>query len=173
MTGEQVKRFAIPGTLSLAIRIGEAVLEARSHHRDPIDAICEVSGGRQLFAGKVSDVQREMKGGFARGVVSMAGIGDHADTSLRIDFQNENLIARTGTGETIAVVPDLICIVDSGDRRAADDRGHPLRNASDRARDSSAAQLRTPEGLAAVGPAAFSYPDVAYVPLPGIYGGTA
>ena len=31
---------------------------------------------------------------------------------MRIDFQNENLIARTDDGEILAVVPDLICLVD-------------------------------------------------------------
>ena len=31
---------------------------------------------------------------------------------MRIDFQNENLIARADDGEILAVVPDLICLVD-------------------------------------------------------------
>jgi DUF917 family protein len=173
MTGAQVRQFAIPGTLSLAIQTGQAVLESRHHHRDPIEAICRVTGGRRLFAGKVSDVQREMKGGFARGVVSLEGTGKRTGTSLRIDFQNENLIARSESGETIAVVPDLICIVDSA-------TGEPLTTEVIRYGMRATVvgipaplQLRTPEGLAAVGPAAFGYPDVAYVPLPGVYGGIA
>ena len=173
MTGIQVKQLAVRGTLSLAIRIGDAVLAARQQHRDPVETVCAVSGGRRLFAGKVSDVQREMKGGFARGVVALDGFGEHAGSTLRIDFQNENLIARTGSGETLAVVPDLICIVDS-------DTGEPLTTEVIRYGLRATVlgipappELRTPQGLAAVGPAAFGYPDVEYVPLPGVYGGSA
>jgi hypothetical protein len=31
--------------------------------------------------------------------------------------------------------------------------------------------LKTPEALEVIGPAAFGYADVPYVPLPGMYGG--
>jgi DUF917 family protein len=171
MTGAQVKQSAIPGTLSLAIQIGEAVLNARSNHSDPVDAACEASGGIRLFAGKVSDVQRETTGGFARGVVTLDGLGAHAGTTIRIDFQNENLIARTPDGRTIAVVPDLICIVDS-------DTAEPLTTEVIRYGLRATVigipappQLRTAAAMRSVGPAAFGYPDVEYSPLPGVYGG--
>lgn len=171
MSGAQVKAAAIPGTLSLAIRVGTAVMEARAEHRDPVTAMCEVTGGGRLFGGKVSDVQRDMQGGFARGVVALEGSGEDEGSSLRIDFQNENLIARREDGRVVAVVPDLICIVDS-------DTGEPLTTEVLRygLRASvigipAPAQLRTPQALAVVGPAAFGYGDVAYEPMPGVYGG--
>jgi len=173
MGGADVRRTAIPGTLSLAIRVGEAVLAARVEHRDPVETICAASGGRRLFAGKVSDVRREMTGGFARGVVALEGAGDDAGEQLRIDFQNENLIARRGDGTVVAVVPDLICIVDS-------DTGEPLTTEVLRyglratvIGIPAPAQLRTDAALAVVGPAAFGYPEVNYTPLPGTYGGTS
>jgi DUF917 family protein len=171
MSGAEVRRTAIPGTLSLAIRVGEAVLQARASHADPVAAVCAVSGGRRLFAGKVGDVRREMRGGFARGEVTLDGFGDDAGETLRIDFQNENLIARAGDGAVIAVVPDLICIVDA-------DTGEPLTTEVLRyglratmLGIPAPAQLRTEAALAVVGPAAFGYPEVDYAPLPGVYGG--
>jgi DUF917 family protein len=170
MTGLRVKDAAIPNTLSLAIRVGSAVLDARAHHANPVDAICVVTGGRRLFSGKVSDVQREMRGGFARGVVSLEGFGSDSGDTMRIDFQNENLIARTGDGHVVAVVPDLICLVDT-------DTGDPLTTEVIRYGLRATAigipapvQLRTPQALSAVGPAAFGYPDVMYDPMPGTYG---
>ncbi len=169
MTGAQLKASAIPGTLSLAVRLGEAVLAARRHKTGPIEAICGVTGGRRLFAGKVLDVERRMTGGFARGVVVLEGFGDDAGRTLRIDFQNENLIARDDAGEVLAVVPDLICLVDS-------DTGAPLTTEVLRyglwataIGIPAPAELRTEVGLRFVGPAAFGYADVEYRSLPGSY----
>jgi DUF917 family protein len=169
MTGAQLKASVIPGTLSLAIRLGEAVLKARREKAGPIEAICAVTGGQRLFAGKVLDVERRMTGGFARGVVVMEGFGDFAGRRLRVDFQNENLIARDGAGAVLAVVPDLICLVDS-------DTGAPLTTEVLRyglrataIGIPAPAELTTEVGLRFVGPAAFGYDDVAYTPLPGSY----
>jgi DUF917 family protein len=170
MTGAQVKAAAIPGTLSLAIRLGEAVVNARANHTSPIAAICASTGGQTLFSGKVSDVRREMTGGFARGVVTIDGMNSFSGTQVSIDFQNENLIARTDRGEVLAVVPDLICLVDS-------DTGEPLTTEVIRYGLRTTVigipaplALRSDVGLATVGPAAFGYHDVHYHPLPGVYG---
>lgn len=170
MTGAQVRHAAIPDTLSLAIALGEAVLSARETHTNPVRAALDVTGGHLLFTGKVIDVERRMLGGFARGLVKLEGMGNDAGAMLSIDFQNENLIARRDNGEVVAVVPDLICLVDS-------ETGDPLTTEIVRygIRASvlgipAPVELRSPEALAVVGPAAFGYPDVNYVPLPGYYG---
>ena len=166
MTGADLKRTAIPRTLSLA-----AVLAARAAHADPIAALLAVAGGHRLFAGKVVDVNRRLEGGFARGELRLQGTGDDADSMLTIDFQNENLIARTADGDVLAVVPDLICLVDA-------ETAEPVTTEVVRyglrvvvLGIPAPEQLRTAEALAVVGPAAFGYVDVAYVPLSGLYGG--
>ena len=76
MTAEEVRRTAIPGTVTLAIEIGRAVLKARAAHANPVDAALSVSGGQRLFHGKIVDVERRMLGGFARGVLQLEGAGD-------------------------------------------------------------------------------------------------
>jgi len=169
MSGEQVKRMAIPGTLSLAVALGDAVLTARAQHTSPVQAALDVTGGCQLFTGKIVDVQRRMVAGFARGLVKFDGFGAHDGETLAIDFQNENLIARTGGGEILAVVPDLICLIDT-------DTGEPLTTELIRYGMRATVigipappELRTPRALETIGPAAFGYPDVDYRPLPGAY----
>ena len=86
---------------------------------------------------------------------------------LDLDFQNENLIARDRIGTIIAVVPDLICI-------AAAETAEPVTTEVLRyglrveVLGIPAPDLhKTPEALAAVGPAAFGYEAVPYRPLPG------
>jgi DUF917 family protein len=170
MTAAELRRAAIPRTLTLAARIGEAVIGPRETHGDPIGAVLSVTGGRQLFRGKVGGVQRRMVGGFARGELCLDGIDEDVGRSLTVDFQNENLIARTADGEVLAVVPDLICIVDL-------DTAEPITTEVVRYGLRAAvlgipapAMLKTPEALAVVGPAAFGYAGIPYVPLAGEYG---
>jgi len=170
MTAAEVRRTAIPGTVSLAVAIGRAVLAARAGHTNPVDAALSVSGGERLFHGKIVDVERRLLGGFARGVLKLDGSGEDAGRSLQIDFQNENLIARTAAGEILAVVPDLICLVD-------EDSAEPVTTEIVRYGLRVAVlgipapeMLKTPEALQVIGPAAFGYADVPYVPLPGTFG---
>jgi uncharacterized protein len=169
MTGVELKRTVVPGTITLAIELGEAVLQARATHADPVESVLAVTGGRRLFAGKITDVQRRLVGGFARGVLRIDGTGDDAGRENVIDIQNENLIARTSDGEILAVVPDLICIIDQ-------DSAEPITTELLRyglrvvvLGIPAPVELKTPEALAVVGPAAFGYPDVPFVPLDGVY----
>ena len=117
MSGEEVKRTAVPNTLTLAIRIGRELREAKKAHRNPFDALLELlpkthySYGRIIFGGKIVDVQRETREGFAVGRARIEGL-DAWKGEMVIDIQNENLIARVD-GEVRAIVPDLICIMDS------------------------------------------------------------
>ncbi len=66
-------------------------------HRAIGVALCRLHPATSLrklpSAGKVVDVQRRTSGGFARGQLRLAGAGAHSGCSMRIDFQNENLVA--------------------------------------------------------------------------------
>src|SRR5918995_6463591 len=170
MTAEEVRRTAIPGTVSLAIEIGRAVLAARAGLTNPVDAALSVAGGQRLFHGKIVDVERRLLGGFARGVLQLDGTGVDSGRSLRIDFQNENLIARSGAGEILAVVPDLICLVDeeSAEPVTTEIVRYGLRVVV--LGIPAPEMLKTPEALNVIGPEAFGYDGVPYVPLPGRFG---
>jgi len=171
MSGADIKRAAVPGTLTFAVLLGEAVLDARKRHEHPVDAALAISGGTLLFNGKITDVDRRFVAGFARGRLTLDGTGDDAGRSFTVDFQNENLIATDETGEVLCSVPDLICIVDAetAEPISTETLRYGLRVAV--LGIPAPRLIATPEALAVVGPAAFGYHDVTFRPLPGVYGG--
>ena len=163
MTAEQVRRTAVPRTLTLARDLGQAVQRARRENQDTTEAILEACPGTVLFRGVVADLERRTTGGFARGKVTIEGVGEHRGAQMTIDFQNENLVARVD-GQVTCMVPDLICVVDS-------ERGEPITTELMRYGFRvtvlgflAPALWTTPEGLRVVGPKAFGY-DLDYSPL--------
>ena len=171
ISGADIKRTAIPGTLTFAVKLGEAVLDARARHMSAVQSVLEVSGGALLFNGKITDVDRRFIAGFARGRLKLDGTGEDVGRSFGIDFQNENLIATDETGEVLCSVPDLICIVDS---ETAEPVSTELLRYGLRVSVLGIPAPRliaTPAAIQVVGPAAFGYDDVTYRPMAGVYGG--
>ncbi|HWV34427.1 MAG TPA: DUF917 domain-containing protein [Thermomicrobiales bacterium] len=171
ISGDEVRRTAVRGTLSFAVRLGEAVLAARAVHHNPVEAAAEMSGGHLLLTGKITDVDRRFVAGFARGRLELEGMGDFTGHRYSIDFQNENLIVTDEAGEVLCSVPDLICIVDAetAEPISTETLRYGLRVAV--LGIPAPHLIATPEALDVVGPAAFGYPDVTYHPLEGVYGG--
>lgn len=170
MSGTETRRTAIPNTLSFAVQLGEAVLDARQRHLEPVAAAIDVAGGEVLCRGKITDVDRRLEGGFVRGNLTLDGTGDDAGRTFGIDFQNENLIVRDNDGSVLCCVPDLICIVDAetAEPITTEVLRYGLRVAV--LGIPAPALIATPEALAVVGPPAFGYADVEYRPLAGTYG---
>lgn len=171
MSGVAMRRSAVAHSYTLAHAIGEAVLDAREKHHDPVAALLEASGGVILLHGKVIDVERRLVAGFARGALRLSGTGDHAGEIMEIAFQNENLIAWKGRDrEIVATVPDLISLVDeaAGEPVSTEIVRYGLRVVV--VGIPAPVALTTPDALRVVGPAAFGY-DVPFRPLPGRYGG--
>lgn len=170
--GTVVRECAIPGTLTLAKRIGRILRGRDSDERDlrddqRIDALCTDLGAIRLFEGKVSDLQRAVDGGFTRGAAELDGVGADRGSTFRLDFQNEMLLARRD-GAIAAVTPDLIAVLDLA-------TGMPITTESLRygARVAVIAipcheNWRTPEGIATAGPGHFGY-DVEWTPVEEIH----
>jgi len=159
----RLRETCIPDTLELAHRIGDGVLGAHSAGADPIDAVCQITRGRVLFAGKVVDVDRRFERGYNFGRLTIAGLDSWQGATARIELQNEFLICRTDD-EVLAIVPDLITLVDS-------DRGLPITTEIVRyglrvtvLGIPAPPQLKTDQALQYVGPRAFGY-DEEYRPL--------
>ena len=51
MTGAELRRVAIPGTLTLAWRLGRAVARAHDAKSDPVQAVVQAGQGALLFSG--------------------------------------------------------------------------------------------------------------------------
>lgn len=170
MSGKQIKKTTVRGTITLAKRVGEAVRRARRTKESMIEAVLQITGGSELFTGKLVDVQRRTTGGFARGDLIAEGLGNFRGKWLHSAFQNEYLVAWVGDdrnthGEPVACVPDLICMLETetGEPMTTEQLRYGLRvtvlgiPCSD--------MLRTPQALDVVGPAAFGYPDVTFIPM--------
>jgi DUF917 family protein len=109
MSVHEARTAAVRGTVSLAIRIGEAISSASG---DPVDALLREVKGVRLIDGKVTDVDRRVTGGFTRGAALIDGLRSHTGRQLRLELQNENLVALEGES-VLASVPDIISVVDS------------------------------------------------------------
>jgi DUF917 family protein len=152
MSGDQAREALVPGSLSLCAEIGRTITTARDDKADPVEAAVRLLGGRELFAGKVVDVQRATTTGFARGRARIEG----ADASVTLSFQNEHLIAES-EGRILATTPDLIMVLDH-------DSGEPITTEAlrygQRVRVISAPsdeRWHSAEALAMVGPGYFGY----------------
>ncbi len=164
MSGEFIKRFAIPHSYSKAIALGNAVLEARREHRDPVAAICESEDGKIVFRGKITDLKRHLAGGFVRGEAIIQGFEAYEGDEASVHIQNEFLIF-SRNGEVEVIVPDLIVILDADSGEAISTEMlrygqrvavlaipcHPL--------------LRSPEALEVVGPKGFGFDDLVFRPM--------
>lgn len=163
--GAVVRDCAIPGTLSTAARIGEVLMGrgADAVRADRLTELCTLLDAVRLIDGKVTDLRRGFEGGFTKGAAHIDGLGEHRGSRLRLDFQNEMLLARLDGG-LAAVTPDLIAVLDSATAR-------PITTETLRygARVTVIAmpcheRWRTPRGLEVAGPAYFGY-DVDWEPV--------
>lgn len=163
MTVRQASTHGIQGAVSLAERLGRVVREAHATNIPASDALMAAGGGQRLFTGKIVDVLRRTTGGFVRGDVTIEGVDACLGHRMVVSFQNENLAAILDD-EVIACVPDLLVALDA-------ETGLPVTTEALRyglrvtvVGFPCAAQWRTPEGLAVVGPRYFGY-DIEYRPI--------
>lgn len=160
MTVDEARRATVPGTVTLAGRIGAAIREAST---DPVDAVIRTVGAARLLGGKVADVERRIEEGFVKGLVRIEGTRADAGRLLDIDIQNELLIARID-GEVRAMVPDIIALLDEQTGEAI--HTERIRYGQRVVAIAFAAPpiWRTPIGLETAGPRAFGY-DRDFVPV--------
>lgn len=169
MSGADAKRTCVPDTLTLALEIGRSI-GTGAVGEDPFVSLFKTlercRPAREyaiLFDGKVVDVQRETKGGFNVGVVTLRSL-DGANEAFEVQFQNENTVARKN-GSTVAVVPDLIVVLD---RETAEPITAERIRYGQRVKVLAVTvpeRMTTPEALAVFGPRAFAI-DADYRPFP-------
>jgi uncharacterized protein len=167
LTAAEARGATVRNSVSLAIRIGEAVTNVEG---SPVAALIAEIGAFRLVSGKVSDVERRTTSGFVRGSVVIEGLGEDAGRLIRLELQNENLVALE-RGRVLASVPDLISVLDSETADAI---------ATERIRYGQRVTViafgcdpvwRTERGIAVTGPRAFGY-DFDYLPVEELAGAT-
>ena len=164
MAMEFVRRTAVPGTVTQALEIGRTVLDARAKRQNVVERVVASTGGKLFFTGKVTDIRRELVGGFARGHANLTGVGDWAGSEARLAIQNENLVLWVD-GVPVIMVPDLIINLEL-------DTGEPITTEILRYGQRIAViglpvhdLMKTPQALEIVGPRAFGYPELTFTPL--------
>lgn len=149
----------IEGTVSAALAIGRAVRNGS----EPVAALREALGATVLINGKVVDVERRTGGGFVRGGLLVDGTGDDRGRQLRVEIQNENLVALED-GRVRASVPDLITVVDTQTADAISTESLRYGQRVSVLSWPCDPIWRTERGLATAGPRAFGY-DIDYTPV--------
>jgi DUF917 family protein len=158
--GQAKEGAVVDRAVSLAIRIGTVVIEAE---HDPVAALAGEIDAATLIAGKVVDVERRTTKGFVRGSATIEGLGENAGRTLRLEIQNENLVALEGE-RALATVPDIISVLDTESAEAV---------STERLRYGQRVTViafpchpiwRTQRGLELAGPRHFGY-DLDYVPV--------
>lgn len=159
MTGAQAKMAAVPGTISAARMIGEAIIRNGASSKAPLARLIEAlesiplyRRARQVFHGKIVALSRDTTRGWVLGRCEVES-PDRRSHAV-IEFQNENLIVEID-GEVVVIVPDLITIVDFETARAIPTESLRFGQRVSVIACSAPAQLRTPAALDVVGPAAF------------------
>ncbi|CCH74505.1 conserved hypothetical protein [Nostocoides australiense Ben110] len=160
MTVARARQPVIAGTVSNAVRVGRALREARN---DPFAALAGVLDTYPLMTGKVVEVERRTAGGFVRGGAVIEGTDQDAGRLVRIEFQNENLVA-IEDGEALATVPDIITLLDRHTARGIVTEHIRYGQRVVVTVFPAPEQWRTPRGLEVVGPRAFGY-DIDFVPV--------
>ncbi|MDQ1184530.1 DUF917 domain-containing protein [Agrobacterium larrymoorei] len=169
MDGQTTKKVSVPATMSLAIGIGRTLREAAAQHLNPVEALIAFFSGTHyghaevITSGKVADVARKEQNGWSVGIATIEPF-DTSKPKVKIRIQNENLVAEEEGGRMLAIVPDLITILDIDTAEAI---------TTERLRYGQRVNvlavrvppiMRTPEALAVFGPSAFGLTQ-AYQPL--------
>lgn len=113
MNGQFMKEFSVHNIVTRSQRLGSAIRKVKEvTDKSPEEEFLSITEGYPLFKGKITDVLREVRGGFNFGKAVLEGIGDCKGHTGVVEFQNENLMAAVD-GDILATTPDLICLVDT------------------------------------------------------------
>ena len=163
MSGKQIKEAAVHGIVSYAKSLGKAILNAKDLNLNPLDSLIEKAEALKLFTGKICNISVKTEGRWNKGVCEITGLGEHQNSIMELDFQNEFLMAKKD-GKSVAITPDLIVLIDAENAQPITaetiqygTRVVVLGMKSDK-------QWRTDKGIALAGPKKFGYKE-SYLPI--------
>ena len=116
MTGLQAKKAVVPGTISGSLRLGRAVLAARSEGRDGVGAIASELNGKRLFRGRITAMKEEESLGFYFTIATIAGSGAFAGKTAQLVIKNETMLLEI-EGRVRSIFPDLVLLLEPGTGR--------------------------------------------------------
>jgi DUF917 family protein len=111
VSGKQLKRLLVRGSVSKAYKVGRVLSSARGGEMTLQEGLEQLVGGRLIFKGKVAAVEPRDEGGYYLGFYTIEGDGEFKGDVLKIFFKNENHIAWKNE-KCIVSSPDLICCIE-------------------------------------------------------------
>jgi DUF917 family protein len=111
ISGKQLKKLLIRGTVSLAYKAGRVLASARRGEMTLQEGLEKLMGGKLIFKGMVTSFEPKDEGGYYQGFYTLIGGDEFQDNELKIFFKNENHIAWKNK-ECIVSSPDLICCIE-------------------------------------------------------------
>jgi len=168
MSGAQVKRVAIPKTVTKALEIGRVIEGVVAKGDDPVEAVRDCLEGHELFKGTVVQVSAEDRGGFYITNVDLKGHGLSAGLEARLVIKNETMVLWVDD-DLKAVFPDLVCMLDpqTGEGIMSVDiaEGKEMVLVGTPCHARLRQGLNTEMGREAFGGARYGHPEVTYVPI--------
>ena len=160
MTVADVRRCGIHGSMTYCTEVGRRLSQVQRGVLGAWDELLAYTEAALVFSGKVIDIDRRTTEGFARGTVVLEHLDDPSRT-LRVEIQNENLIAFED-GEAVVTVPDLLCLLDHESADPITTEGLAFGQRLDVLAMPCAPEWHRDGMLDLVGPRAFGY-DIDYV----------
>lgn len=162
VTAAELKKYSVKGSYTLSAKIGSTIRQIK-HHQNSLELLLNDIDGYHLFTGKVVDILRKLQGGFNYGTIVLEGLEAFKGKTMRVEFQNENLIAILGE-KPVAITPDIISFINletltpfTTESLKYGKRVHLIGLKAD-------PQWRSPQGLKTVGPNYFGY-EITYKPI--------
>ena len=162
MRYEDADKALVKGSITLSLRLGETVTNARRKDKDPVESIVELLKGWKVFEGVVDKYEWRNEKGFLKGEALIRGVRKYEGHVLKSWIMNEHIMIWMDN-EPLVMPPDLFMLL----RRD----GEPITNADLKegleviAVAAKAPEMwRTPEGLKYFGPRHFGFP-YDYVPV--------
>lgn len=155
-TAAVLKNAIIKGAISNAEKIGKAFLAAKAAGGDYVGDVTRAGGGKKMFGGTIGTNSWETRDGYTFGTMTVEGKGEWTGHTLKIWYQNENIISWLDD-KYYVTVPDLICVFN-------DDEKLPQMNPYAQGGTNvsvialpAPAEWTTPRGLEVFGPRSFGH----------------
>jgi DUF917 family protein len=109
ISGSDVKRIAVPKTISECESLGKVLRE--NFDGDPVNALVVARRGFLLIRGKISKLESKVIHGHDFGNMLVEGFGSYRGKTLNVSFKNEGLIAYLNK-KPVVISPDHVFVLD-------------------------------------------------------------
>lgn len=110
VTGKQLKRLLVRGSVSKAYEVGKLLDQAKKD-KSRLTSLLETVGMQRIFRGTVIKKEWEDEAGYYMGIHTLKGIQNFEGHELKMYFKNETHIVWID-GEYKVSSPDLICTIE-------------------------------------------------------------